>query len=186
MTPAPVHLLARDVPASNHPAASANSRTGSIDSGFSRRAVLRGGAVIGVAAMAGWSLTACNTGPTQRELDAQMLLPHAQAAFAQQRAATELSPRITEYVNALKTVADQRGQHLQALRDEINRLDSSTADQIEAGSPAPTASIEALRTAIAASARSANRACVTSSGFTAGLLGSISASCQTLQKVQLA
>lgn len=148
--------------------------------------MLRGSAVVAVAAAAGLSLTACDSGPTQRQLDAEKLLPHAQAAFQQQQAATALSPRTTEYANALKTVADQRGQHLSALRDEINRLHSSTASQIETPAPTPVASVEALRVAIERSATSAARTCIDMSGFPAGLLGSVSASCQTLQKVQLA
>ncbi|WP_062366817.1 hypothetical protein ACK8HH_07735 [Gordonia sp. LUNF6] len=154
--------------------------------GVPRRSVLRGGVLAGAAAVAGWSLTACDTGPTQRQLDAETLLPHAQAALRQQRAATALAPRNTAYTEALRTVADQRGAHLKALRDEINRLHSSTADRIDSPPAAPTASVAALGVSIERSATSAADACAGLSGFSAGLLGSISASCQTLAKVQLA
>lgn len=153
---------------------------------LSRRALLRGGAAAGVAVAAGWSLTACDSGPSQRQLDAQALLPHAQAAFRQQTAAAQLAPRNTAYTEALGTVADQRGQHLTALRDEINRLHSSIAAQIETPAPTPTASVQALAGELEQSAKAAATSCVETSGFTAGLLGSISASCQTLAKVQLA
>ncbi|EGD55711.1 hypothetical protein SCNU_08358 [Gordonia neofelifaecis NRRL B-59395] len=148
--------------------------------------MLRGAAVVGVSAAAGWALTACDTGPTQRQLDAEALLPHAQSAYRQQRAATGLAPRNTEYTEALKTVADQRGAHLTALRDEINRLHSSTAEQIETPAGTPVASVEALRRDIESAAKNAANSCVRLSGFDAGLLGSVSASCQTLAKVQLA
>ena len=42
----------------------------------------------------------------------------------------QLGPRITEYSAALAVIADQRGQHAQALRDEVNRLHSSSASRI--------------------------------------------------------
>lgn len=112
--------------------------------------------------------------------------PHAQAAFRQQSAAAQLAPRNTAYTGALGTVAEQRGQHLTALRDEINRLHSSIASQIEIPATTPTASVEALGKQIEQSAKAAANSCVDMAGFTAGLLGSISASCQTLAKVQLA
>ncbi|ALG84561.1 hypothetical protein ACH46_08715 [Gordonia phthalatica] len=148
--------------------------------------MLRGSAVVGVAVAAGWSLSACETGPSQRQRDAEALLPHAQAAFRDQAAAQQLAPRSTEYAKALRTVSDQRGEHLKALRDEINRLHSSIADQIESPATTPTASVEALGKQIESSATAAGKTAVGSSGYVAGLLGSVSASCQTLAKVQLA
>ncbi|MBM7367615.1 twin-arginine translocation signal domain-containing protein [Gordonia hydrophobica] len=155
------------------------------DSPITRRGLLRGGAAAGAAVALGGSLSACDTGPTQRQRDAEALIPHARAAFRDQAAARQLAPRNTAYTEALTTVADQRGAHLTALRDEINRLHSSIADQIESTATSPTASVQALGSQIEQSATAAGRAAVAMSGFSAGLLGSISASCQTLAKVQL-
>ena len=169
MTPLPIH---RGAPSPN--------------TQLSRRTLLRGGAVAGVAVAAGWSLSACETGPTQRQRDAEALLPHAQAAYREKAAAEQLAPRSTEYAKALRTTAEQRGEHLKALRDEINRLHSSIAGQIESRAQTPTASVDALGKQLESSATAAGKTAVESSGFVAGLLGSISASCQTLAKVQLA
>lgn len=155
------------------------------DSPIPRRTILRGGAAAGVAVAVGWSLTGCETGPSEREKNAEALLPHAQAAYRDHTAATQLAPRSTEYTKALKTVADQRGAHLNALRDEINRQHSSLAGRIESAAPTPTASVEALGKQLEKSAAAAAKAAVAESGYVAGLLGSISASCQTLAKVQL-
>ncbi|MGB3699469.1 MAG: hypothetical protein WBA05_18755 [Gordonia sp. (in: high G+C Gram-positive bacteria)] len=152
---------------------------------LSRRTVLRGAAV-GTAAVAAWSLTGCATGPTQAEIDARALLPHAQSAYRQQQFAAQLAPRTTEYAEALRTVADQRGAHLQALREEINRLHSSIAGEIESSQTTPTASVEALRASLEQAGKQAATSCQNLAGYPAGLLGSISASCQTLAKVQLA
>lgn len=140
---------------------------------------------MGVAVAAGWTLSACEVDPSQRQRDAEALLPHARAAYRDQAAAAQLAPRSTQYGPALKAVADQRGEHLKALRDEINRLHSSITDQIQSPATTPTASVQALAAQITASATAAAKSAVEATGYAAGLLGSVSASCQTLAKVQL-
>ncbi|MCF8610879.1 hypothetical protein L5G28_12045 [Gordonia sp. HY285] len=157
----------------------------STDFSPSRRTVLRGAAAIPVAVATGAAVSAC--GPTtdeERDLG-DMLVTHAQAAVRQQKAAAALAPRTTEYTAALTVVAQQRGEHAQALRDEIDRVHSSSADQIDVPGPAlPT--LDALRGALASSTRVAADGAVLESDFVAGLLASISASCKTLAEVQLA
>ncbi|WOC14463.1 hypothetical protein [Gordonia sp. MP11Mi] len=151
----------------------------------SRRTVLRGAAVIPVVVATGAAVTAC--GPTtdeERDL-ADTLVVHAQAAVRQQKAAAVLAPRTTEYTAALTVVSQQRGEHAQALRDEINRIHSSAADQIDEPGPA-LATLDAVRDALASSTRAAADGSVAESEFVAGLLASISASCKTLAEVQLA
>ncbi|MCF8569578.1 hypothetical protein L5G32_04780 [Gordonia sp. HY002] len=151
----------------------------------SRRSVLRGVAVLPVVAAAGAAVSAC--GPTtdeERDL-AERLVEHARAAVRQQEAAAALAPRTTEYTAALTVVAQQRGEHAQALRDEVNRVHSSSAGRIDDPS-APLATVDALREALVSSTRASGGAAVTESGFVAGLLASVSASCKTLAEVQLA
>lgn len=147
--------------------------------------MLRGIAVTPIAVATGVALSACEpTSDEEREL-AERLVKHAQAAVRQQKAATALAPRVTEYTAALTVVAEQRGEHAAALRDEINRVHSSSADQIDEPGPA-LATIDALREALATSTRVAADGAVAESEFVAGLLASISASCKTLAEVQLA
>lgn len=147
--------------------------------------MLRGVVALPVVVATGAAVTAC--GPTadeERDL-AERLVAHARAAIRQQKAAASLAPRTAEYTAALTVVAQQRGEHAQALRDEINRVHSSSADGINQPSP-PLATVDALREALVLSTRASAGAAVTESGFVAGLLASISASCTTLAEVQLA
>ncbi|GEE02504.1 hypothetical protein nbrc107696_29500 [Gordonia spumicola] len=147
--------------------------------------MLRGAAAVPVVIAVGAAVTAC--GPTvdeQRTL-AELLVRHAQAAVRQQKAAQSLAPRVTEYTAALGVLAEQRGKHAQALRDEVNRLHSSSAAQIDDPGPAIT-TLDALRTAVTTSTKAAATDAVDGSGFSAGLLASVSASCRTLTEVQLA
>lgn len=152
-----------------------------------RRAVLRGGAALALAAVGGTALAACSTGPTQRELDAEALVPLARQADAQRRQAEQLAPRETDYTDALKQVATERAEHARALTDEINRLNASSAAAITAaaGEGATSLSLDQLRDALKASARDAADAAVAASGFRAGLLGAVSASCTALKEIQL-
>lgn len=170
-----------------------SSRRASNERSVGRRAVLRTGVGLGVAVGVGWSVTGCTDEASADEDRARALLPHAQAAFRQQKAATALAPRVTEYTAAVTVVAEQRRAHLAALRDEIARLHSSLVDDITAAPADPAAtpaqpapdSVQKLRDQIERSADGAARTAVRLDGYRAGLLGSISASCRTLAKVQL-
>ncbi|MEJ9079220.1 hypothetical protein [Gordonia malaquae] len=153
--------------------------------GPSRRAVLRGAAAVPLVVVAGVSVTACGPTVDEQRDTAEMLVQHAQAAVREQKAAQSLGPRVTEYTAALAVVAAQRGEHAQALRDEVNRLHSSSAPRIDDAGPAIT-TIDALRSAITASTKSAATSAVAAEGFVAGLLASTSAACRTLTEVQLA
>ena len=111
--------------------------------------------------------------------------------------AVGLAPQVAA---ALTVVATQRGAHARALSTEISRV-ASKADLLdERNGPAPVAAqparpapppppppppvsdvIDALR----ASAESASRLVATSSGYRAGLLASIAASCTASYTVAL-
>lgn len=148
--------------------------------------MLRGGAGLTVAVAAGTAVAACSPGPTERELSADTLVPLARSAEAQRRQAQQLAPRETAYTAALQQVAEERGAHATALIDEINRLHSPAASAATTPPAAPGGSLEDLREALGRAARDASGAAITSSGFQAGLLASISASCTALREVQLA
>ncbi|WP_448223362.1 hypothetical protein [Gordonia iterans] len=153
---------------------------------LSRRTVLRGGASLTVAVAAGSAVAACSTGPTERELAADKLVPLARTADLQRRQAQQLAPRETAYTAALQQVAEERGAHATALVDEINRLHSPAALAASIAPGAPQVSLDELRDALGKAAREATGTAISSSGFQAGLLASISASCAALREVQLA
>ncbi|WLP91160.1 MULTISPECIES: hypothetical protein [Gordonia] len=162
-----------------------------------RRAVLRGGLVIGAGVVVAATVSACESGPTPNQTTAEALLPLARSADADAAAARDLAPRVTEYSAALTVVADQRTRHAQALTAEITRLDQDIAARVsETASPsapvtptptapAGTATLDDLRTALTSSAKSARQAAISLSGYSAGLAGSVSASTTTLVEVQL-
>lgn len=175
--------------------------------GPSRRTVLRGSVMLGAGATAVATAAGCDRGPTPGQVTAQALVPLARSAVADAAAARALAPQLTDYSAALGVVADQRGQHAQALREEITRLDQDIAGQIDTpasgtASSAPTSSgagpsatsgpaapsattLDGLRSALAASARAAESSAIDLSGYSSGLAGSISASVTTLVEVQL-
>ncbi|WP_344783101.1 hypothetical protein [Gordonia caeni] len=152
-----------------------------------RRAVLRGGAGLTLAVAAGSAVAACTSGPSDRQLAAESLVPLAQSAARQEQQAQQLAPRETAYTAALQQVATERGEHAQALVDEINRLHSPAAAQASTapGGTDPV-TLDVLRAELETAARLAAAGAVDADGFRAGLLGSISASCATLREVQLA
>ncbi|MEE3850619.1 hypothetical protein VZC37_09755 [Gordonia sp. LSe1-13] len=171
---------------------------------LTRRAVLRGGLAATAGAITISAVAACDRGPSPEQITAAALLPLADAALADQAAATALAPLTPEYANALGVVAAQRGEHAQSLREEITRLDQETAGRIAstgaaAGSsapngpsgapapPAPTVStVAGMRDLLRQSARTSAQATGSLSGYPAGLAGAISASVTSMVEVQLA
>jgi hypothetical protein len=163
---------------------------------INRRRVLAGGAAL---AVLGVGLSACGEPPPKPPVVEELLAPLDQArrdsALASAAAtAVGLAPQVAA---ALTVVAAQRAAHARALATEISRaagkLTSSTSETTSS-SPSPTGPvppppppppvsdvIDALR----ASAESANRLVATSSGYRAGLLGSVAASCTASYSVAL-
>jgi hypothetical protein len=154
-------------------------------SAISRRRVLLGAAAL---AAIGATTSACgSSGPPQPdELLTQLDFAQRDSAMAR-AAATAAGPFYTPLLNV---VADERAAHAKALSEEIAR----TADPIAATSPTATSPPNAATppsrmqviTALRESADSAAKLAATLSGYRAGLLGSIAASCTTSATVPLA
>jgi hypothetical protein len=153
----------------------------------SRRRVLVGGAAL---AALGLAVPACSSPPKPPavdELEAQLTLARQDSELATAAAVGAPQP-----VNAALTeVAAERTKHAQALSAEIARVAvnptsttrETTTTAVAAAPPPPLADVvRSLR----ASADSARQLAGTSSGYRAGLLGSIAASCTASYSVALA
>ena len=158
--------------------------------------MLAGGAAL---AVLGVGVSACSQSPPKPPAVEELLGPLDQArrdsAVASAAAtAIGLAPQVAA---ALTVVATQRGAHARALSTEISRVANkatSSTSETAGSSPSPTGAaapppppppvsdvIDALR----ASAESASRLVATSSGYRAGLLASIAASCTASYTVAL-
>jgi hypothetical protein len=159
---------------------------------FNRRRVLTGGAALAALAIA---TPACSSPPAPPpavdELEAQLTLARQDSELATAAAAGAAQAVGT----ALTQVAAERTQHAQALTTEIARLAVSPTST-SAGTTSPTTTASAAATppppladvvrSLRASADSAAKLASTSSGYRAGLLGSIAASCTASYSVALA
>ncbi|HEY2197689.1 MAG TPA: hypothetical protein VGH69_08355 [Mycobacterium sp.] len=129
--------------------------------------------------------------PAVDELEAQLTLARSDSELATAAAVGAPQP-----VNAALTeVAAERTKHAQALTTEIARLAvNPTSTSHETTTPATTTSAAAappppladVVRSLRASADSARQLAGTSSGYRAGLLGSIAASCTASYSVALA
>ena len=165
---------------------------------INRRGVLAGGAAL---AVLGVVVSACGESPPKTPAVEELLGPLDQArrdsALASAAAGAVGSP--PQIAAALAVVATQRAAHARALATEIARaagkLTSATSETSSSSpSPSPTEPqgppppppplsdvVDSLRT----SAESASRLVATSSGYRAGLLASIAASCTASYTVAL-
>ncbi|MCV7332617.1 hypothetical protein H7J81_21170 [Mycobacterium cookii] len=143
-------------------------------------------AVFGVAA------TACSSPPAPPgvdELEGQLTLAQRDSELA--NAAAVGAPQ--QLGAALTEVAAERAKHAQALTTEIARLavnptstsapTTTPTTSRAAAAPPPLADVV---NSLKASAESASRLATTSSGYRAGLLGSIAAACTASYSVALA
>jgi hypothetical protein len=156
----------------------------------SRRRVLVGGAALAVLAMAVPACSSPPAPPAVDELEAQLTLARRDSELATAAAVGASQP-----VNAALTeVAAERTKHAQALTTEIARLAvNPTSPSRETTMPtttpaaaAPTPPLADVVRSLRASADSARQLAGTSSGYRAGLLGSIAASCTASYSVALA
>ena len=163
-----------------------------------RRGVLAGGAAL---AALGVAVSACGEPKPKPPAVEELLGPldqarHDSALAAAAAAAVGNPPQVAA---ALSVVATQRAAHARALSTEIWRasakLGAPSSTTSETTSPSPTGEaappppppppsdvVESLR----ASAESAGRLGASSSGYRAGLLASIAASCTASYSVALA
>jgi hypothetical protein len=158
--------------------------------------VLAGGAAL---AALGVAVAACGESPPKPPAVEDLLGPLDQArkdsALASAAAAEIGHP--PQIAAALTVVATQRAAHARALSTEISRAagkftsassesTSPTPSQAEpAGPPPPPPPVSDVINSLRASAESASRLVATESGYRAGLLASIAASCTASYTVAL-
>jgi hypothetical protein len=165
----------------------------------SRRRVLIGGAAL---ALLSATAAGCNAPTPRPEIDALVTQLDRARADSQLAAGAATAAR-PEIAAALNTVAAERSAHAQALSDEITRISgeappsaSASASASSSASSGPTStstSAEPLppptaKDVIAALKQSADGAAqlaAQQSGYAAGLLGSIAASCTAAFTVAL-
>jgi hypothetical protein len=152
--------------------------------------VLAGGAAL---AVLGVGVSACSQSPPKPPVVEELLGPLDQA----RRDSAVASAAATAIGLALTVVATQRGAHARALSTEISRVankaTSSTSETAgssrsptgAAAPPPPPPPVSDVIDALRASAESASRLVATSSGYRAGLLASIAASCTASYTVAL-
>jgi hypothetical protein len=156
--------------------------------------VLAGGAALAALGVVG---SACGESSPKPPAVEDLLGPLDQArkdsALASAAAAAIGNP--PQVAAALTVVATQRAAHAQALSTEINRaagkLTSSSSETVSlspalaTGPPPPPPPIPDVINSLRASAESASRLVATSSGYRAGLLASIAASCTASYTIAL-
>jgi hypothetical protein len=160
-----------------------------LETTLSRRRVLAGGIAVAVFGIAAPACSSPPPPPAVDELEAQLSLARHDSELA--KAAAVGAPQ--QIGTALTEVAAERTQHAQALTTEIARLavsPSSTSSQTttptttNAAAPPPPL-VDVVRS-LKTSADSAGELASTSSGYRAGLLGSIAAACTASYSVALA
>jgi hypothetical protein len=153
---------------------------------ISRRRVL-----IAAAALSAIGATASACGspapPQPEELEPQLDLARRDSQMAS-AAATAAGPF---YAPLLNVVADERADHAKALSTEIARASGATTTQTSppvptTPAPAPPPARTDVMAALRESADSAAKLAANLSGYRAGLLGSIAASCTASVTVPLA
>lgn len=153
---------------------------------ISRRRLLTGAATL---AVAGVSVAACGSAPPPPEVDeltAQLDRARADSRLATDAAVTARPP----VKQTLTAIAAERDAHARALEDELVRLvgteaPTTTAPTSTAAAAAP-ATVREVIGALRRSAESATGLAAQMSGYRAGLLGSIAASCTAAWRVTLA
>lgn len=161
---------------------------------LSRRGLFRLAGAVAFSAATVSTVVACGheeiSGPALDSLTAQL-----RAARRDATDATAASTVIPDYAAALGVVAAQRTEHADALETEIARATGTPTDTSETSSATATTTaaptvpppdLAAVRDMLTTSARSAATAARNESGYRAGLLGSISASCTVSALVVLA
>ena len=152
----------------------------------SRRRVLFGA---GALALLGGTVAACGSQPPPPEVDelaAQLDRARSDSQLATDAAAATPPPPTAQ---ALTAVASERSAHAQALSDELVRMVGKKAPTTTATSttaqPANAPTTKDVIAALRQSADTAAQLAAKQSGYRAGLLGSIAASCTAAYTVAL-
>ncbi len=159
--------------------------------GISRRRVLVGGGRgLALLAVLGAATAACDAAPPPEpdplEQQAELARHDSElAAAAAKTAPPSLAPALTE-------VAAERGRHFTVLDAEVARLSGKPTSSTSATSPTTTSAVATppptaadVVAALRSSADSATKLAPTLSGYRAGLMGSIAASCVAAYTVAL-
>ena len=154
---------------------------------ITRRRMLFGAAAL---ALLGGTATACGASPPSPEVDelaAELDRARTDSQLATDAAAATPPPPTAQ---ALTAVASERSAHAQALSDELVRMagkDASTTTSTTSATAAPakTPTTDDVIAALRQSADSAAQLAAKQSGYRAGLLGSIAASCTAAYTVAL-
>jgi hypothetical protein len=159
----------------------------------SRRRVLLGAATLAVVSAAASTCGSRPEPPKVDDLKSQLDLARRDSEMAKAAAAGADS-----YAAALTVVAGERAAHARALSQEIARAagaspspaptpsPSPTSATASAAAPTPPPSLSDVTTALRTSADGAAQLAAKLSGYRAGLLGSIAASCAASVTVPLA
>lgn len=150
---------------------------------YSRRNALKIAGAASVGALT-FGVTSCSdTGTATATAEVDQLIAQADRARADATAASAAIALAPERVSALTTISAERAAHATALDDEISRAagraPGATTPTVTTTASVPPAGIDSLRESLAESARDAGDLARTASGYRAGLLGSVSASCAT-------
>jgi hypothetical protein len=149
--------------------------------------------LVGTAALAviGATGVACGESappPELAELTTQLDMARSDSQLASDAASAAKPPQRP----ALAAVSSDRSKHAEALTNEIARLTGEPATSTSAttttasAAPAAPPTAKDVADALKKSAESAGRLAATMSGYRAGLLGSIAASCTAAYTVALA
>ncbi|MGH3678565.1 MAG: hypothetical protein ACRDU5_23060 [Mycobacterium sp.] len=143
--------------------------------------------LFGAAALAvlGATSAACGS-PPPPEMDD--LITQLDRARSDSQLATDAAAAAKRQIApALNAVASERSDHARALADEIARITGEAATSApKTTSPAPAPTTKDVIAALRTSADNAAQLAAQLSGYRAGLLGSIAASCTAAYKVALA
>lgn len=160
---------------------------------ISRRRVLVGAATL---AALGVTAAGCGTPPPPADLDD--LTTALDRARSDSKLATDVAATARgTLADALADIAAQRSAHGEALAEEIVRMTGHAAPTTSASAPAgpttttssaaaPTPTADDVTGALRTSADSAAQAAAMLSGYRAGLLASVAASCTAAYSVTLA
>jgi hypothetical protein len=148
--------------------------------------------LLGTAALAALGATAAACGKPPPPPDLDDLMTQLDMARSDSRLASDAATAANPAVRpALAAVSSERSKHAEALSDEIARLTgepttSSPTTTTTSVDQATTPTAKDVTAALRTSADSAAKTAAALSGYRAGLLGSIAASCTAAYTVALA
>lgn len=155
-----------------------------------RRRVLTGAGILALLAVAAPACGSAPTPPAADALEAQRLLAQRDSELAAAAGTALSGPDDKALAAALAQVSLERADHARALATEISRASGRpAAETSETSTPAqdaPAPTVSQVVNALRAAADSSGKLAISSTGYRAGLLASIAASCTAAYAVALA